>query len=135
MLEINAQAPAFFLRRPDGSPWQLTGGKPSLLFFFETDCPTCRLTIPYLNKLAKKLGEPLLTVIGISQDGPRPTRELVEQMEVAFTVVIDSDLGVSRQYDPPTVPALFLLDRKGKVLQSRIRRGSRYKPRGHVAPP
>jgi peroxiredoxin len=120
MLEINAQAPRFSLLELNGAQRKLAADKLSLLFFFETDCPTCRLTIPYLNKLANKLGEQSVIVIGISQDGPRPTRELVEQMEVAFPVVLDSDLGVSRQYDPPTVPALFLLDHKGQVLQSQI---------------
>jgi thiol-disulfide isomerase/thioredoxin len=28
-----------------------------IIVFFETDCPTCRLAVPYLNKLARRGAE------------------------------------------------------------------------------
>ncbi|HEX8090377.1 MAG TPA: TlpA disulfide reductase family protein, partial [Blastocatellia bacterium] len=71
MLQIGEQAPSFSLRRLDGSSWARDGesGGPALLVFFETDCPTCRLTIPYLNRLARELHESSADILGISQDG------------------------------------------------------------------
>jgi len=121
MLQTGDQAPSFSLRMLDGTAWQLGrsgAGKPTLLVFFETDCPTCRLTLPYLNRLADSLGKDALDVIGISQDGERPTRELVERVPVSFPVVIDQGLRVTRLYDPVAVPTLFLLNQEGRILQT-----------------
>nr|MBP6824598.1 redoxin domain-containing protein [Acidobacteriota bacterium] len=51
MLQPNQQAPPFSLSSLDGGERRYEFGKPALLVFFETDCPTCRLTFPYLSKL------------------------------------------------------------------------------------
>ena len=108
-------APDFSLARLDGSDWRLeeeTAEGPLLLTFIETDCPTCRLVVPYLKRLAEALGPNGHRVVVVSQDGGQETRELVEAYDVSFPVLLDVDLDVSRSYDPPSVPALFLV-RKG----------------------
>jgi peroxiredoxin len=118
MLQPSNQAPQFTLHRIDGSDWRLAAGRPALLVFFETDCPTCQLTIPYLNKLARALGDKA-SVVGISQDGETPTRELIERLPIEFPVVLDRGLNVSRQYDPQAVPTLFLID-AGKIARTSV---------------
>ncbi len=118
MLEIGDQAPAFSLPRLDGRALRLDEGKHHLLVFLESDCPTCHLTIPYLNRLAATLGENSTAIIAVSQDSPRQTAELVEQMQIRFPVVTDSDLKVSREYDPVAVPTLFLIDKGGKITRT-----------------
>jgi len=123
MLNIGDQAPNFSLVRLDGTSWHYQGAmraQPVLMVFFETDCPTCHLTIPYLNRLAKVFQEEAVSIIGISQDGAELTRELVERMQVKFPVVLDTDLNVSRLYSPLAVPTLLLLDRAGKVIRTQI---------------
>jgi peroxiredoxin len=121
MLQPGDQAPPFSLLGLNGTPWRYTAdGKPTLLIFLETDCPTCRLTLPYLNRLAQVFGGDSVNILGISQDGEEPTRALVEQFSVTFPVVIDRDLSVSRLYDPIAVPTLFLLDRAGTVARTQI---------------
>src|SRR5262249_43862686 len=109
MLQVGEQGPEFSLPRLDGLDWNFNReaiGKRTLLIFFETDCPTCRLTIPYLNHLARDLKSGAVNIIGISQDGGRPTRDLVEQMEMNFPVLLDGNLEISRLYDPVAVPTL-----------------------------
>ena len=119
MLTIQQQAPGFSLGLIDGGVFDFPQERPGLLLFFETDCPTCRLTIPYLNRLAHRVGDGAF-VLGISQDDQRSTRDFVQQFEVGFPVVIDHDLSVSRLYGPPAVPTIFLLDRSGKIAGSQI---------------
>src|SRR5215475_2093953 len=119
MLRPGSQAPSFSLSELDGKVRQLRLNKPALLVFFETDCPTCQLTIPYLNRLAQAL-DGKAEVIGISQDGEAATRELVEQAPIKFTVVLDRDLSVSREYDPEAVPTLFLIDGGGKIARTSV---------------
>src|SRR5262245_64172921 len=114
MLQPGSSVSSFSLPQFDGGDWRLELGKPSLLIFFETDCPTCQLTIPYLNRLAQAI-DGKAEVVGISQDGEVATRELVEQAPIKFTVVLDRDLSVSREYDPQAVPTLRLIDAVGKL--------------------
>src|SRR5262249_51311963 len=103
----------------DGQGWSLEYGKPALLMFFEADCPTCRLTIPYLNRLTQMInGE--AEVVGISQDDEAATRELFVGAPIRFPVVLDRDLRVSREYDPQAVPTLFLIGADGKISRTSV---------------
>lgn len=91
-------------------------GKKALLVFFETDCPTCQLALPYLNALT---GDSV-QVIGVSQDGDEPTRGFVRQMGISFGVHLDRGLTLSRAYDPQSVPTMFLLDEAGRVQKTLV---------------
>lgn len=88
--------------------------KPALLVFFETDCPTCQLTLPYLNAL----NGDSVQLVGISQDAESTTRELVKQLQIKFPVEIDAGLKISRAYDPQSVPTIFLVDQAGRVQRT-----------------
>jgi hypothetical protein len=102
-----AQAPAI----PGYQP-----GRKALLVFFETDCPTCQLALPYLNALA---GDSV-QVIGISQDDEKTTREFVRQMGIQYPVQLDPELALSRAYDPQSVPTAYLLDEAGQVQSTLV---------------
>lgn len=91
----------------------LAANKPALLVFFETDCPTCQLALPYLNAL----NGDSVQVLGISQDAEPASREFVCQMQIAFPVEIDHGLKLSRAYDPQSVPTIFLVDKNGRILR------------------
>ncbi|MBZ5523067.1 MAG: TlpA family protein disulfide reductase [Acidobacteriia bacterium] len=102
MLAPNQTAPPFAGYTP---------GKPTLIAFFETDCPTCQLALPYLNRLSSES----VNVIGISQDGEAVTREFVRQLGITFPVELDRGLNISRAYNPQSVPTLFLVAADGRV--------------------
>ena len=91
-------------------------GKKALVVFFETDCPTCQLALPYLNSLAVDS----VQVIGISQDGDKPTREFIRQLDLRYPVHIDQGLTLSRAYEPQSVPTMFLLDESGQVEKTLV---------------
>jgi thiol-disulfide isomerase/thioredoxin len=93
---------------------KITGDKPALVVFFETDCPTCQLTLPYLNRL----NGDSLQLVGISQDPESTTREFIQQLQIAFPVEVDRELKISRAYDPQSVPTIFLLEKGGRVLRT-----------------
>ena len=94
----------------------LQSGKKALLVFFETDCPTCQLALPYLNSLKQDS----VQVIGLSQDDDRSTREFVSQLKISYPVELDSGLKISRAYDPQNVPTFYLLDENGQVQQTLV---------------
>ncbi|MGZ7061102.1 MAG: TlpA family protein disulfide reductase, partial [Candidatus Angelobacter sp.] len=94
----------------------LQSGKKALLVFFETDCPTCQLALPYLNALKQDS----IQVIGLSQDDERSTREFVNQLKLSYPVELDSGLKITRAYDPQNVPTFYLLDERGQVQQTLV---------------
>src|SRR6478609_10763694 len=94
----------------------LQPGKKALLVFFETDCPTCQLALPYLNSLKQNS----IQVLGLSQDDERSTSEFVNQLRISYPVELDSGLKISRAYDPQNVPTFYLLDESGQVQQTLV---------------
>src|SRR4029453_4668145 len=120
MIIAGHPATIFSFQRLDGTLSKFEGGRqprPLLLAFLETDCPTCRLTIPYLNRLWRELGE-IVDVIALSQDAEAPTRELIEQTQIEFPISIDDDLTITKLYDPISVPTLFLISTEGRVQRT-----------------
>src|SRR5262245_20837687 len=115
MLQLGDPAPSFSLPLLDGSTVERKAGEPALLLFFETDCPTCQLTLPYLNRLAEALGDNSQRIVAISQDGESATRRLIQEAQVRFPIALDIDLLISQQYNPATVPALYLVNRAGRL--------------------
>ena len=93
----------------------LRSGKKAVVVFFETDCPTCQLALPYLNALRDSI-----QVIGLSQDDERATREFVSQLKISYPVELDSGLKISRAYDPHNVPTFYLLDENGQVEKTLV---------------
>jgi peroxiredoxin len=94
----------------------LQSGKKALLVFFETDCPTCQLALPYLNALANDS----LQVMGLSQDDEASTREFIRQLKIAYPVELDHGLKITRAYDPQSVPTIYLLDEDGQVQRTLV---------------
>ena len=94
----------------------LQPGKKAVLVFFETDCPTCQLALPYLNSLKNDS----IQVIGLSQDDEVSTREFVRQLKIDYAVELDCGLKISRAYDPQSVPTFYLLDENGEVQRTLV---------------
>jgi thiol-disulfide isomerase/thioredoxin len=94
----------------------LQPGKKAVVVFFETDCPTCQLALPYLNALANDS----VQVIGLSQDDEASTREFVQQLNIGFPVKLDPGLDITRAYDPQSVPTFYLLDENSQVQRTLV---------------
>src|SRR5580765_988653 len=89
----------------------LQRGKKALLVFFETDCPTCQLALPYLNALKNDS----VHLLGLSQDDEAATREFVRQLKIEYPVELDQGLQITRAFNPQSVPTIYLLDENRQV--------------------
>jgi peroxiredoxin len=89
---------------------------PLLVAFYKVNCPTCQLTMPYLQRLADLY--PGLTVWGVSQNETTQTRQFEDAFGVRFPQLLDADLKVTDRYDLLTVPAMYLVDAEGKVIET-----------------
>lgn len=122
MLAAGTRAHAFNLTTLDGKSIELApeASGPTLIAFFATDCPTCQLAFPYLDRIYGLVEAAGGRVIGISQDGPGATGAFVEQTGIEMPVVLDKDLAVTRQYDPVSVPTLFVIDGDFNIARTEI---------------
>lgn len=95
--------------------WDEPPRKPSLLAFFKSDCPACHLALRYIERLDRQVSGHA-EVVGVSQDGAEPTAELLRSLKLEIGIRTDEDLEASRGFGLEAVPALFLIDSEGTVV-------------------
>jgi peroxiredoxin len=93
----------------------LSDGK-VLLAFFKISCPTCQLTLPFLERLYKSTN--LIQVYGVSQDDPQSTKAFCERFGLTFPMLVDrpgADFPVSNTFAITEVPSLFLVEKDSEI--------------------
>ena len=110
-------APGFSLKGLDGQIYALDNllkHGPVVAAFFKVSCPVCQFTFPFLQRLFKKYGGGDLTILGISQDDAKSTKEFAAEYGVTFPLVMDEKgYPVSNAYDLTMVPTIFLINADG----------------------
>jgi hypothetical protein len=106
----------FELPDASGALRRFPTGRPALICFVKEDCPTCGLTMPLLDTLARAFGRAIdIWAIGQDADG---NRKLVERHALSLPMLDDSALKVSFTYGLDTVPTVYLADRNGNRLDT-----------------
>jgi peroxiredoxin len=112
-------APDFSLKALDGATYSLTSLRargPVVLAFFKISCPVCQFTFPFLQRIADRFAGKNISVLGVSQDDVRDTKDFNQEFGVRFPTVIDRDgYPVSNAYGLTNVPTVFLIAPDGKV--------------------
>jgi peroxiredoxin len=117
-------APEFSLKSVDGREFSLTSllqRGPVVAAFFKSSCPVCQFTFPFLERLYQRYRGDNVTILGISQDDTRTTKQFASEYGLTFPLLIDTDgYPVSNGYGLTNVPTIFLIDADGKVKVSSI---------------
>ena len=120
-IEAGATAPDFSLRGIDGETYALSDALsrgPVVLVFFKTTCGTCDLAFPYVNRLLDAYPGDGWSLWAVAQDPPAEAGRYASTFGMTYPVLPDADgYAVSKAYDPPATPTLFLIDRRGDVVQ------------------
>jgi len=115
-------APGFTLKSLDGKEYSLAKlleKGPVVAAFFKISCPVCQFTFPYLQRLAERYSGDSATVLAVSQDDARGTKEFNREYGVTFpTLLDDPGYSVSNAYGLSMVPTIFLIEPDGKVKGS-----------------
>jgi peroxiredoxin len=85
---------------------------PVLLVFFKISCPTCQLTLPFVERLAAAV-----QLVAISQDDRTGTDQFRKRFNVALPAVLDAGpvYRASNLYEIRNVPSLFLVEPDGEI--------------------
>lgn len=112
-------APDFSLKDLTGKNFTLSAhkGKPVLLIFITTWCPTCRSEMPRYNSIHKKYSQHGLEVVNIDIEEPREkVSRFAEKYNVSYRVLLDEKGNVAETYKIVGIPSMVLIDKEGKVL-------------------
>lgn len=112
-------APDFALKNLSGQNVKLSGhkGKPVLLIFITTWCPSCRSEIPHYKRIYETYGKRGLEVAIIDiQESKETVSRYASKHRIPFTILLDEKGNVSGSYGVVGVPAMVLIDRDGNVL-------------------
>ena len=124
VIPVGSTAPAFTLPLLGGSsaavPDRAAKGL-TLVVFFKNTCPTCRLALPFLERLHRQVAPAGGRVVGVSQDGMEGAASFARELDLTMPLMVDGpDYPVSRLYDLVSVPTLLLVSKEGSVLLSGV---------------
>jgi peroxiredoxin len=99
-------------------------GKVMLVDFWATNCAPCLAEFPNLKQIYKDFHEKGLEIVGVSfDDSPDTVQAFVARAKLPWRMVMNEtpEGPIAQRYKTRTIPALFLVDRKGTVAQVDIR--------------
>jgi peroxiredoxin len=115
-------APGFSLKSLDDRDFSLSSlmeRGPVVAAFFKISCPVCQFTFPFLERLHQRYRGDNVTILGISQDDARSTKQFASEYGLTFPLLTDEDgYLVSNAYGLTNVPTTFLIDTNGTVKVS-----------------
>lgn len=113
------EAPAFTLRRIDGTEVRLSDLKGKVVFinFFATWCTPCRYEMPEMEALYQTFKDKNFEILAVSIDtSTAPIKPFADSLKLTFPIVHDPGMRVARQYGFRGPPLSYFIDRKGKIV-------------------
>jgi thiol-disulfide isomerase/thioredoxin len=103
-------------------------GKVVLVDFWTYTCINWLRTLPYIRAWAQKYQQGLVVVGVHTPEFPfernvENVRRAVQQMRIAYPIVIDNDYAIWRAFNNQYWPALYLVDGRGRVRQHQFGEG------------
>ncbi|MES9945184.1 MAG: TlpA disulfide reductase family protein [Candidatus Thiodiazotropha sp.] len=96
-------------------------GKVVLLDFWASWCVPCRASFPWMNHIQNRYRKQGLVVIAVNLDKDRALADaFLSKTEAEFTVAFDPEGEVASEYGLKGMPASFLIDEQGRILESHV---------------
>jgi len=125
LLGVGSKAPAFTaIDLRTGRPASLANyrGRPILINIWATWCAPCRVEMPALERLAKKLAGTDFRVVAVSvdQDDSTVVDAFVRELGLSFDVLHNQAGDIRQRYQTTGVPESFVIDRDGVIVKKVI---------------
>ena len=111
--------PEFTGRLIDGSMATLEefSGKPLILHFWATWCPTCKLEAPAIESLSQDYQ---VMTVAVESGDDAEIGEFMQEKGYAFPVLNDNDGTIRRLFKVKAFPTTFILDKNGEIVFTEV---------------
>jgi cytochrome c biogenesis protein CcmG, thiol:disulfide interchange protein DsbE len=125
LLEVGSTAPDFkAVELPGGRPATIENyrGKVVLLNIWATWCPPCKVEMPSMERLHKKLAgtDFQLVAVSVDEEDSSVVNKFVQEYGLTFPVLHDQDGSIRQIYQTTGVPESFVIDRDGVIVKKVI---------------
>ncbi|MDF1520045.1 MAG: TlpA disulfide reductase family protein [Brevefilum sp.] len=115
------QAPDFTLQTPEGQSISLSDyeGQPVLVFLWASWCSICKRTMPGLQSVYEEFAPEGFEILAINtsfQDSLTNAESYFESQGYTYTMLLDQDGSLSRDYQLHAVPLSVLVGPEGEVV-------------------
>ncbi len=111
-------APDFTLQTLDGKSVSLSElrGKVVLVNFWATTCHPCEAEMPTMERVyEQEKGKGFVVLAVTAEPSAEAVRAFVQKYGITFTVLLDRNAKVSREYRVYGTPTSFFVDRRGVI--------------------
>lgn len=106
-------------------------GKIVFLNFWTTWCPTCRIEMPSMERLNKKLKDRdfAMVTVNLQESAPR-VKNFFKRFKLTFTALLDTTGEVGAMFSVYQIPTTYILDKTGHIIGKAVgpREWDRKKP-------
>ncbi len=121
---VSGSAPPLHVHTTTGAAFRLAADKqPTLIYFWATWCPICRLTSPNVNTVA---AHHRVVTVALQSGEPGAINAFLAKKGLTFPAVADPDGAIAAQWGVRGVPAIFVVDGRGIVRFAGIGYSSRW---------
>jgi peroxiredoxin len=116
---VEGKARDFVLKDLNGTTFMLSEqkGKPVLIIFSTTWCPTCRSEIPHYKKIYDTYATRGLIMVNIdTQETKDKVSRFREKYQLPYRVLLDEKGLVAEAYQIVGVPTMILIDQNGALV-------------------
>jgi peroxiredoxin len=125
LIEVGSSAPDFdAVQLPSGKAVSIEDyrGKVVLLNVWATWCPPCKVEMPSMERLHRKLAgtDFRLIAVSVDEDDSTVVNKFVKEMGLTFEILHNRDGSIRRIYQTTGVPESFVIDRDGVIVKKVI---------------
>ena len=117
-------APDFTLQDLGGNTLRLSDfrGEVVVVNVWTTWCEPCRVEMPSMEVLYRRLRDEGLVMLAVSADanGREAVESFVRKLGLTFTILLDPDGVVPSRYGTTGYPETFIVDRDGRVVAHEV---------------
>ncbi len=121
--QIGTLGPEFSLVDPQSKSVSLSDfrGKPVLVNFWATWCPSCQLEMPFLQQVYDDWSKKGLIVLAIDTgESPAKVKDFFSSKALSLPVLFDFTGSTSDKYGVSAIPTTFFIDGTGVIRQKMI---------------
>jgi len=104
--------PQLSVKLLDGSDYSIKKGKPLMVHFWATWCPTCKLEAGNIETLSKKYE---VLSVAVNSGDKAKIQSYMQSRDLSFKVVNDPEGTLAKQFHVEAYPTTFIYDANGEL--------------------